>query len=124
MLCWHRVSWACTAALRILGGRSREGISNCELSIDRLTIMKIFGIESGASCFQRSGNDQGVGDVVAMLLCNFEGRLGHFDGDRARRRTANPKGIQRFRHLTPGHQDFSSSDRNKFVQDLYAEYSP
>jgi len=108
----------------MLGGRSREGISNRELSIDRLTIMKIFGIESGASCFQCSGNDQGIVDVVAMLLCNFECCLVHFDGDGERCGAENPKGIQRFRHLTPGHQDFSSGDRNKFVQDLYAEYSP
>ena len=107
---------------RLLGGRSSEGITNRQLSINYLAVVKIFGKECRASSSQRSGNDQRVIDVISVLLRNFECRFMHFNSDRERRRAENSKGIQRLHHVTPGHQDFSSSDRSKFVQDLHSEY--
>src|SRR5206468_12002897 len=83
--------------------RSNERISNGQLSINCLAIVKVFGIESRASSFQCSGNYQRVVDVVAVLLRNFKCRLVHFNGDGQRRRTENSKSIQRFRYVTPGH---------------------
>jgi hypothetical protein len=50
---------------RLLAGRSNEGITNRQLSINCLAVVKIFGIERRASSFQRSGNDQRVIDVVS-----------------------------------------------------------
>jgi hypothetical protein len=59
--------------------------------MDRLAIVKVFGIESRASSFQRSGNDQRVIDVVVVLLCNSERRFVHFNRDGERGRTENSK---------------------------------
>jgi hypothetical protein len=54
---------------------------------------------------------------------NFERRFVHFDGDGQGRRAENSKSVQCFRYFTPGHQDFSPSDGNKFKQDLHAEHT-
>jgi hypothetical protein len=64
-----------------LATMANEGISNGELSINCLAIVKVFGIESRACSFQCSGNYQRVIDVVAVLLRNFECRFVHFNGD-------------------------------------------
>ena len=78
---------------RLLAGRSSEGITNLQLSINCLAVVKIFGIERRASSFQRSGNDQRVIDVVSVLLRNLECRVMHFKGDGERRRAENSKSI-------------------------------
>ena len=66
---------------RLLAGRSNERITNRQLSINCLAVVKIFGIERRASSFQRGGNDQRAIDVVSVLLRNLECRVMHFNGD-------------------------------------------
>ena len=80
--------------------------------------MKILGIESRASRLQRSGNHQRVIDIIAVDLSNSDRGIVDFHGDGECGRTQNLKGLQCFPRITPGHQDLSSSDRDKFVPDL------
>jgi hypothetical protein len=49
------------------------------LPINRLAILKAFGVKCRASSFQRCGNDQRVVDVVPVLLRNLECCLVHFN---------------------------------------------
>jgi hypothetical protein len=90
-----------------LSGSSSERIPNRELSVDRLAILKIFGIEDRASSFAGGGNHQGVIDPEAVLLRNLERRFVHVHGEGEGGRAQNAESIERFPHVTPRHHYLS-----------------
>ena len=83
--------------------RSSKGISNRHSPVNCLAIVKVFGIESFASDFERGSNHQGIINAIAVRLRNPERCFMRFDCDRERRRAENSKGAQRVGDLIPGH---------------------
>src|SRR5690348_7885318 len=103
--------------------RSSKRISNRQLAVNCLAVVKVFGIESFASDLECGSDHQGVINIIAVSLRNPERCFMGFHCDRERRGTENSKGAQRFRDLIPGHGHFSPCNRSKLVQDLDANHA-
>jgi hypothetical protein len=93
-------------------------ISNRQLPIDRLAIVKVFGIERAAPGFQCGGNNQCVIDVVAVLLRNSDGSLVRIDRQRDWLRTEGSNNSEGSTNFLPTSVKFASRDSNKLVKDL------
>src|SRR5260370_30115443 len=72
--------------------RSSKRISNRQLAVNCLAIVKVFGIESFASDFTRSSNHKGIINAIAVRLRNPERCSMRFACDRERTRPDISKG--------------------------------
>jgi hypothetical protein len=89
--------------------------------LDRLPMVKVFGIEDRATRSQRRGNDEAVVGRKTAIARDFDCRFVQFPGQRQRRIEESFQDAEGIMDFVPAASLFATRNIHEFIQDLNAD---